>query len=757
MNLFRLARFFQPLQNFAGFGLADYLALGVGLLIVVLFAALPRLAVPLRRFAARTRACMIGLALLPVLLRLAILPTQPVPAPRVPDDYSYVLLGDTLAHFRLANPMHPMHRFFESVFTLQTPSWSSIYPPGQGIALAFGQLVFGTPWAGVALSCAALCALIYWMLRAWTTPVWALAGGLLAVMQFGPLSAWMNLYWGGAVSAVAGCLIFGALPRLRESAAPRHAVLLGAGLGLQMLCRPFESVFVAAAVALYAVLFLRRIARPGFVFAIVLLSMAPAGMLTLLQNKQVTGHWTTLPYMASRARYGIPTTFTFQPVPVPEASLTVEQKIDYDAQTAIHGSAPESFAAWLERFARRAAFYRFVFLAPLYLVLPLYLLSLRERRHLWLAAALLLLAGGTTFYVYFYPHYIAAATCLFVLIAVRGLETLSGFTIRGKPVGREAAQILLTLCAAHFVLWYGIYGWGNPAVLSALSDFDRQYAIPAGDPDGRLAIDAKLRDTPGANLVFGPDVFLTAYEPFSMVASHVLGRPLISMDNQNELLHIDPPVGTNLLSFLLARAATLACTQGATFYVVKSFAKPCRDTERVRFVSPIIQQEIRRLRPQKGDYVFAYLTKPNPPLEAIMREMDERFIVYCNNRVEELGNTSDRAQGGSYLSDLAGCKAIIATTGFSLIADSLFLGKPYFGVPLKGQFEQTHNARFLAQSGLGEYAEDPTRGQIESFLGRLPVFEARLAGHRIDPAEQEETLLGLLRELRGSEAGAPVV
>ncbi len=258
-------------------------------------------------------------------------------------------------------------------------------------------------------------------------------------------------------------------------------------------------------------------------------------------------------------------------------------------------------------------------------------------------------------------------------------------------------------------------------------------------------------------LAFGPDVFLTAYEPFTMVASHVLGRPLISMDNQNELLHIDPPVGTNLLSFLLARAATLACTQGATFYVVKSFAKPCRDTERVRFVSPIIQQEIRRLRPQKGDYVFAYLTKPNPPLEAIMREMDERFIVYCNNRVEELGNISYRAQGGSYLSDLAGCKAIIATTGFSLIADSLFLGKPYFGVPLKGQFEQTHNARFLAQSGLGEYAEDPTRGQIESFLGRLPVFEARLAGHRIDPAEQEETLLGLLRELRGSEAGAPVV
>ena len=259
-------------------------------------------------------------------------------------------------------------------------------------------------------------------------------------------------------------------------------------------------------------------------------------------------------------------------------------------------------------------------------------------------------------------------------------------------------------------------------------------------------------------LEFGPDVFLTAYEPFSMVASHVLGRPLISMDNQNELLHIDPPVGTNLLSFLLARAATLACTQGAAFYIVKSFAKPERDTERVRFVSPIIQQEIRRLAPSRGDHIFAYLTKPNPELEAVMRSMDERFIVYCNNRVEELGNISYRAQGGAYLSDLAGCKAIIATTGFSLIADSIFLRKPYFGVPLKGQFEQTHNARFLAQSGLGVYAEDPTKEEIERFLARLPVYEARLARHRIDPAEQEETLLGLLAELaRGGAVDASTV
>ena len=47
------------------------------------------------------------------------------------------------------------------------------------------------------------------MLRGWTTPGWALIGGLLAVMEFGPLNQWTNSYWGGSLAAAAGCLATG--------------------------------------------------------------------------------------------------------------------------------------------------------------------------------------------------------------------------------------------------------------------------------------------------------------------------------------------------------------------------------------------------------------------------------------------------------------------------------------------------------------------------------------------------------------------
>ncbi len=230
MHFFDLFRSFLPLHNPIGFGASDFIELALAFLLVVLVLARPLIEPVARKLARKTGWCMFFLAGLTIALRLALLPAYPVPTPQGSDDSSYLLLADTLAHLRLANPPHPLHQFFETNFVLQEPSYSSIYPLGPALALAVGQVVFRLPWAGVVLSVAAFCSLCYWMLRGWTTPGWALFGGLLAICQFGPLSYWMNCYWGGAVSAAAGCLVFGALAAASGthsdsrcgSAGPRH-------------------------------------------------------------------------------------------------------------------------------------------------------------------------------------------------------------------------------------------------------------------------------------------------------------------------------------------------------------------------------------------------------------------------------------------------------------------------------------------------------------------------------------------------------
>jgi hypothetical protein len=533
--LFHVFRSFLPLRNPIGFGAADFVELTVAAILVALVVARARLAPAARKLAARTAWSMLVVAVLPVALRLTLLAHDPAPLPSSADDASYLLLGDTLAHGRLSNPPHPLHQFFESTFALQEPRYSSIYPLGQGIFLALGEIVFRQPWAGVLLSEACFCALCYWMLRGWVAPEWALAGGLLAAIQFGPLNSWMNSYWGGAVSGIAGCLVFGALPRLRASyraqgaVRTRPAVLLGAGLGLQLLTRPYESIFLVLSAAVFLLLTLRGSrANPGGLFSRALLAPSvalvlaalPAVALTLAQSKAVTGSWTTLPYMLSRDQYGVPTTFTFQPNPVPHRELTPEQQIDYETQSQVHASeAAMSFPA---RLAERFRYVRFFLLPPLYVALVFGLMApvlrkrgsqvetqqssggggsrlsrvlraLKENRDtLWAAGTIGLFAVGVTLYPYFHPNYVAAIACLFLLLAVTALA-------RMRP---GAARWLFLLAVAHFVFFYSVHASGDEDLFAGVWPYESWDYINHGDLEGRRAIYNRLAETPGKQLVF---------------------------------------------------------------------------------------------------------------------------------------------------------------------------------------------------------------------------------------------------------------
>ena len=485
--------------NPIGFGASDFIEILIAIVLVGSILAREPILRTARFLAQRTGWAMVALAALTVALRLALLPRAGAPIPSTADDDSYLLLADTLRHLRLANPTHPFYRFFEANFVLQQPTHSSIFPLGQGIALALGRAIFGHPWAGVLLTEALLCALCYWMLRGWfasdkTSAGWAFLGGLLAVAEFGPLTYWMNSYWGGAVSGIAGCFVFGALPRLCSSGRPLYAIVLGAGLGLELLTRPYESVFLVAIVAVFFVLPKWRgmLASAPLVIAATL----PAISLTLAQNKAVTGSWITLPYMTSRAQYGVPATFTFQPDPVPHRDLTREEKLDYDVQSQVHDR--EAASSLWNRLLDRASYVRFFVYPAVFAAIPGLFIAFKHRRAIMPACAILLFLVGAIFYPYFYPHYIAALSCVFLLLMVAAL----------KHTPRMAAFAVIGVAAVHFVFWYGIHAYGNQEFLGAVGPYESFDFVNHGDPEARLPILKQLDQTPGDQLVF------VRYAPF---------------------------------------------------------------------------------------------------------------------------------------------------------------------------------------------------------------------------------------------------
>jgi hypothetical protein len=201
---------------------------------------------------ARRKRLAIGLVFIAtVTVRLLLLPLLGVPLPSVHDEYSYLLMGDTFSHGRLANPTHPMWPSFETFHVLSQPTYSSIFPAAQGLALAIGEMV-GNPWIGVLLSVSAMCAAIVWMLQGWMAARWALLGGALATLNLGIVSYWMNSYWGGAMAGIGGSLVLGAFPRMRREQRVGTSLLMGLGVAILANSRPFEGfIFCLPVVAAF--------------------------------------------------------------------------------------------------------------------------------------------------------------------------------------------------------------------------------------------------------------------------------------------------------------------------------------------------------------------------------------------------------------------------------------------------------------------------------------------------------------------------
>jgi hypothetical protein len=379
------------------------------------------------RAAVKTRATVsiraLLLLLLPLCMRLALLPWYPPPELRIHDEFAHVLAADTLLHGRLANPPHPFWKHFDTIYELQQPAYASKYPLGQGAFLALGQILTGEPWAGVWISCLLMVFALYWALLQWIHPSWALFGAAIACFRFCLATYWLESYMGGAVAAIGGALTIGALGRMLKGDLTKPALIMGAGLSLVWLTRPYETVLLGIAVVAVVVIQRRKeLSRFIVPAGLTAAALIPAAALTLAHNWRVTGDAFKLPYVLSREQYGVPTTFYFQPPPPEPASFTHKVLKDkYESQNKVHALGQSRGFLWTVVY-KGIRFWLF-FLGVAGVVPLLYAGWAARNSAFWMMAAICVcVLAGELLYPFYFAHYSSVIAAAVLMLQTRGFQ-----------------------------------------------------------------------------------------------------------------------------------------------------------------------------------------------------------------------------------------------------------------------------------------------------------------------------------------------
>ena len=251
--------------------------------------------------------------------------------------------------------------------------------------------------------------------------------------------------------------------------------------------------------------------------------------------------------------------------------------------------------------------------------------------------------------------------------------------------------------------------------------------------------------------LWGIDLVVTDFEPLSCHLAHRRRLPVISIDNQHLLTRAEISYPREYRQdAAAAKLVTRFMTHGCDAYLVISFFEaPVRRKDTFLF-PPILRQEVLQTQPASGDYVLVYVTSPSAELAELLRRIRQRFLCYGFNRDGEEGNLLFRKPSlEGFLADLAGCKAVLANSGFSLVSEALHLRKPYLAWPLKRQFEQVFNAYYIQKMGYGAWWDDLNKERIESFLFNLDEYREQLASY---PAQDNSRILARLDELIARES-----
>ena len=245
---------------------------------------------------------------------------------------------------------------------------------------------------------------------------------------------------------------------------------------------------------------------------------------------------------------------------------------------------------------------------------------------------------------------------------------------------------------------------------------------------------------------FRPDAVISDFDSFAYFFAKRHGLPVISIDNQQIISRCKlgkfAKQGVKV-DYQMTKAFVRAKLPACDHYVVTTFFFPPvrpKYEKTTTLVPPILRKSIldakKRARPaQAAGHVLVYQTSTSDTklLDELNAIHGTRFVVYGLRKNAKVGNCTlkDFSEEG-FVEDLATSRAVVANGGLSLLGEAIYLGKPIFSVPVRNQYEQVLNARYLEELGWGLGADKIEAKVLRLFLDEVPKYAHRVGKHKQD-------------------------
>jgi len=319
------------------------------------------------------------------------------------------------------------------------------------------------------------------------------------------------------------------------------------------------------------------------------------------------------------------------------------------------------------------------------------------------------------------------------------------YAVAGEGFGHSSRSHLIgqrLIDAGHDVMFVGskksllyLKQYFGPPKAEAKEIFGLSFAYVGGRIDKSETLKRNLLKLPEADRQneelfkkhfepFEPDLVISDFEPFSAWWAWRNKVPFVSIDHEHMLTLCKLEHQTrNWFSRITASVVTECHYVGAVAYIIVNFFKAPLRIDSAILAPPIVRPIVATLQSSKGRHILIYSTtgKGQDELQQVLHKFSQhKFYVYGFNKSAEYENCifKKRSTEG-FLADMTSAQGVIASAGFSLISECMYLKKKMLLLPIAGQYEQIINAHYVQKLGLGISSEKLNEATLARFLEEL--------------------------------------